>query len=130
MSDPGTPITMTPEEFEEGVARAAQLVARVHRRRLVTWGFIAGLISTAIIALPAIFVVAHHNCTSISTLATANEEGFSEGIAARKSFLDNSKDRFGLTGEQFRELLRRSDASQQKQLGAIREVAHSDCKYI
>lgn len=123
-------ITLTHAEFTNAVASAAQMVAAVHRRRLVMWGFVAGLLATALIALPTVFVVAKQNCREITRLGAAQEENFTEGIASRGAFLRQSRDRFGLSDQQFRALLKRSDESQRKQLSAIRSVARTDCRYL
>jgi hypothetical protein len=122
-------IAITPEQFEAGVAMAAQQVAQVHRRRLVLYGFLAGMLSTAIIALPTEYVVGRSNCDSITSLADAQEEGFTEGIKSRGLFLAQSKDRLGLSERQFQALLRRSDESQRKQLAAIQNVKRTDCTF-
>jgi hypothetical protein len=100
------------EEFERAVVeatrRATQAVAKVHRRRLVAQGFLAGLLSTLAIALPVSIVLSHENATTAKHDTRLNCQLFSviAGDIEHSAIESAAITQSGLTAQQQTEVLR------------------------
>lgn len=144
-SDGPEPYWRSEQAFKDAVQLATEAAAQTIERSRPLWAlfvaFFAGVVVACAIAIPVTIVInnevhsseshnAEHNCVLITQIASVLEENFKEGIKSKDEFLKNSVDRLGLTPDQFEKLIKKSETSQRKQLGAIKEVAAVDCAVI
>lgn len=121
---------------------AAERITSRYRLKLAFWAFLAGALASSAIAIPVTLIVSHDaaasaarqanlnasaNCRNISSLATIEETTYRESALQTRAFAQKSSDRFGLTKEQFAQLIAANERREQIRVAKLQAIAASEC---
>lgn len=116
---------------EYAAAKAAESLASITRKRTVIATALVTAVVVAGLCIPVTYLITNEgrvrNCHLITKVAKVERDRQAEQALETQSFQEKSKDRFGLSQDEFAKRIAKSEAREAQRLAVYEEVANASC---